>query len=183
MERSSAIVAGDNPAAPPGMEPAGGNQAAPPWRADRRQSCTTSRPWPKPKGTGTTDAAALPKQTGKKAKEKKDTNKTAKTVQKKPAGKTVAAKKAKVQKKTAGKTAPTKDVDVTNDLAKFPGTSYRKALQFPPCTVYYDIPKRGWRIKSKHGSRRTELVKFTSDGSHSKAQWQDVVKKVKAYQQ
>jgi len=102
MERSSAIVACDNPAAPPGMEPAGGNQAAPPWQADRRQS-GTSRPWPKPKGTGATDDATLPKQTGKKAKEKKDTKKTAKTVQQKPAGKTVAAKKVKVQKKQLGR--------------------------------------------------------------------------------
>jgi len=102
MERSSAIVAGDNPAAPPGMEPAGGNQAAPPWQADRRQS-GTSRPWPNPKGTGTTDDATVPKQTGKKAKEKQDTKNTAKTVQKKPAGKTVAAKKVKVQKKQLGR--------------------------------------------------------------------------------
>ena len=91
-------------------------------------------------------------------------------------------RRSRCKKKTVGKTAPTNDVDVANDLAKFPGASYRKALQFPPCIVYYDIPKRGWRIKSKRGSRRTELVKFTSDGNHSKSQWQAVVKKVKAYQ-
>ena len=185
MERSLDIVPAYNPAA---MEPAGGNQDIMPpdivpayiKRADRGQSCTSIM-MPKPKGTGTTDYATLPKQTAEKAKEKKDTKRTPKTVQKKPVGKTVAVKKVKVQKEKARKTTPAKNVYDADDLAKFPGTSYRTALRFPPCTVYYDIPNSAWRIKAEPGSRRTELVKFTSDGNHSKSQWQTVVKKVKAY--
>ena len=119
------IVPAYNPAA---MEPAGGNQDIMPpdivpayiKRADRGQSCTSKVlatnfaserkhrdvkfiPWPNPEGTGTTDDATVPKQKGNNAKEKKDTKRTAKTVQKKPAGK--ATKKVKVQ--TAGSPAPT----------------------------------------------------------------------------
>ena len=75
--------------------------------SERKHRDVKIRPWPNPEGTGTTDDATVPKQTGKKAKEKEDPKNTAKTVQKKPAGKTVAAKKVKVQKQTAGKTAPT----------------------------------------------------------------------------
>ena len=51
----------------------------------------------------------------------------AKIAHKKPAGKTVVAKKVddKVPNKTVGKTPSTTDVDV-DDLAKFPGVSNKK---------------------------------------------------------
>ena len=136
------------------------------------------------KGTEATGGATLPKQMGKRANSEKGAKKTAKVVQKKPVGETVAVKKvdAKVPNKTAGETAPTKDVDVAHDLAKFPGTSYGQALHFSPCTVYFDIPNAAWRITAKPGGRKTELVRFKLDGNNSKPPWRNVVKKVNAYQ-
>ena len=130
------------------------------------------------KGTDPTNAPNMQKIVVKKGEkvQKKPVGKTANKVQKKPAVKTVAAKK------PTGKTAAAKHVDVVDNLSKFPGTSYMPPLQFPPCTVYFCIPNASWRIKSKPGSRKTEHVKFTSEGRHSKAQWEEVVKRVKAYQ-
>jgi len=96
---------------------------------ERKHRDVKIRPCPNPEGTGATDDATVPKQKGKKAKEKQDTKNTAKTVQKKPAGKTVAAKKVKVQKQTAGKTAPTMKAMKVKVMKAMNGMKAMKAMK------------------------------------------------------